>query len=90
MDIQDETLAIDSGLKINNLEINKTFKFWLRQLSIYFRKIIGIEVKVAESRVLKKWLRVRKTHYDKTLLIRNSRISWQDLLKLDVNVLFEM
>lgn len=54
-------------------------------------KVIGIEVKSGRTQSAKGMIAFeKKIRHDKVLLIGNSGIPWQDFLKSDVNMLFEM
>jgi uncharacterized protein len=54
-------------------------------------KVIGIEVKSGRTQSAKGIMAFeKKIRHDKVLLIGNSGIPWQDFLKSDVNMLFEM
>ena len=54
-------------------------------------KVIGIEVKSGRTQSAKGMIAFgNKIRHDKVLLIGNSGIPWQDFLKTDVNMLFEM
>lgn len=54
-------------------------------------KVIGIEVKSGRTQSAKGMIAFeKKIRHNKVLLIGNSGIPWQDFLKSDVNMLFEM
>lgn len=54
-------------------------------------KVIGIEVKSGRTQSAKGIIAFeKKVRHDKVLLIGNSSIPWQNFLKSDVNILFEM
>ncbi|MEA5457627.1 ATP-binding protein [Arcicella sp. LKC2W] len=54
-------------------------------------KVIGIEVKSGRTQSAKGIIAFeKKVRHDKVLLIGNSGIPWQNFLKSDVNILFEM
>ena len=54
-------------------------------------KVIGLEVKSGRTLSAKGMIAFeKKVRHDKVLLIGNSGIPWQDFLKSDINMLFEM
>jgi uncharacterized protein len=54
-------------------------------------KIIGLEVKSGRTQSAKGIIAFeKKIRHDKVLLVGNSGIPWQDFLKTDINLLFEM
>lgn len=68
-------------------EGNDEVDFVLKQSN----KVIGIEVKSGRTQSAKAMIAFeKKIRHDKVLLIGNSGIPWQDFLKSDVNMLFEM